>query len=94
MPASSQPAARPRSGPFFLVAPVFRNETKRSVPILLPSGEWIDYSDGITRYQGPATLNAYNCPLDQLPVFVQAGAIVPMWPSLNFVGEKPVNELS
>ncbi|CAK9036411.1 Alpha-glucosidase 2 (Alpha-glucosidase II) [Durusdinium trenchii] len=82
------------SGPFFLVAPVFRNETKRSVPILLPSGEWIDYSDGITRYQGPATLNAYNCPLDQLPVFVQAGAIVPMWPSLNFVGEKPVNELS
>eukprot|EP00913_Durusdinium_trenchii_P009255 g8698.t2 len=82
------------SGPFFLVAPVFRNETKRSVPILLPSGEWIDYSDGITRYQGPATLNAYNCPLDQLPVFVQAGAIVPMWPSLNFVGEKPVNELT
>lgn len=81
------------SGPSFLVAPVFRNETHRD-HILLASGEWIDYSDGFTRYSGPRTLDSYPCPLENLPVFVRAGAIIPMWPQLDYVGQKTVDVLT
>ena len=80
------------SGPFFLVAPIFRNESKRD-DIVLPSGEWIDYSDG-SRFTGPTTLQSYPCPLEELPVFVRAGAIIPMWPQLDYVGETPLDVLS
>ncbi|CAJ1381314.1 unnamed protein product [Effrenium voratum] len=80
------------SGPFFLVAPIFRNESKRD-DIVLPSGEWIDYSDG-SRFTGPTTLQSYPCPLEELPVFVRAGAIIPMWPQLDYVGETPLDVLT
>lgn len=59
---------------------------------MLPSGEWIDYETS-ERYEGPQALDAYPCPLEKLPVFVRAGAIIPMWPVMNFVGEKSVSEL-
>jgi len=80
------------SGPFFLVAPVFRNESTRS-GIALPAGEWIDYSSG-ERFEGPKVVDDYPAPLDVLPVFVKAGAIVPMWPLMDFVGQRPVDELT
>lgn len=47
--------------------------------IYLPEGTWIDYWDG-ARYEGPMTLNTYPAPLDKLPLFVRAGAIIPMYP--------------
>jgi len=81
------------AGPSFLVAPIFRNDTFRD-HIILANGEWIDYTDGFTRYHGPRTLNSYPCPLEKLPVFVRAGAIIPMWPQLDYVGQKPIDVLT
>lgn len=74
------------SGPFFLVAPVFRNETTRD-NITLPSGEWIDYSNG-ERYVGPQVIDQYPAPLNKVPVFVRAGAIIPMWPLMQYIGSR------
>ncbi|MFD9959860.1 TIM-barrel domain-containing protein [Amycolatopsis sp. NPDC058986] len=65
------------SGTDFLVAPVYEKSTTRS-GIYLPKGTWIDYWSGRT-YTGPTTVDGYDAPLDTLPLFVRAGAVVPMW---------------
>ena len=58
-----------------LVAPVTTaGATSRSV--YLPAGSWIDYNDKGTRYAGPTTITA-NAPLDVIPLYVKAGAIIP-----------------
>lgn len=80
------------SGDSFLVAPVTSDTTSRN-NIYLPAGTWTDYWTG-TVYQGPTTLNGYSAPLDTLPLFVKGGAIVPMWPQMNYTGEKPLDKLT
>ncbi|HVK23894.1 MAG TPA: TIM-barrel domain-containing protein [Actinokineospora sp.] len=65
-------------GKDFLVAPVYADTATRD-GIYLPEGTWVDYWTGKT-YTGPTTVNGYHAPLDTLPLFVRAGAIVPMWP--------------
>ncbi|MCT9093741.1 NPCBM/NEW2 domain-containing protein [Streptomyces sp. ASQP_92] len=69
------------TGEDFLVAPVYQDTTVRD-GIYLPQGTWIDYWSGRT-YQGPTTVNGYSAPLDTLPLFVKAGAAVPMWPGIR-----------
>ncbi|MFC4224589.1 NPCBM/NEW2 domain-containing protein [Lysinibacter cavernae] len=59
----------------FLVAPVFTASNVRN-GIYLPEGTWVDYWSG-ELYQGGRVLNGYSAPLDMLPVFVRAGAVVP-----------------
>lgn len=69
------------SGEHFLVAPVYQDTTERR-DIYLPKGTWIDYWSGRT-YEGPTTIDSYSAPLDTLPLFVKAGAAVPMWPGIR-----------
>ncbi|BDM68399.1 hypothetical protein HEK616_18860 [Streptomyces nigrescens] len=69
------------SGQDFLVAPVYQDTDTRD-GIYLPKGTWIDYWSGRT-YRGPVTLDGYSAPLDTLPLFVKAGAAVPMWPGIR-----------
>lgn len=80
------------AGDSFLVAPVTDSTTTRD-GIYLPAGNWTDYWTG-KAYQGPTTLNGYAAPLDRTPVFVKGGGIVPMWPQMNYTGEKPVSTLT
>jgi alpha-glucosidase (family GH31 glycosyl hydrolase) len=66
------------AGREFLVAPVYTDSDVRD-GIYLPEGTWVDYWSGrITT--GPVTLDGYEAPLDRLPLFVKAGAVIPMWP--------------
>jgi alpha-glucosidase len=67
------------AGKEFLVAPMWNADEVKS-GIYLPKGRWIDYWTGKV-YQGPTTVNGYHAPLDTLPLFVKAGAVVPMWKS-------------
>ncbi|MFC7615834.1 TIM-barrel domain-containing protein [Actinokineospora soli] len=65
------------AGEEFLVAPMWdTGEVKNG--IYLPKGQWVDYWSGRV-YQGPTTVDGYHAPLDRLPLFVKAGAVVPMW---------------
>jgi hypothetical protein len=75
------------AGDSFLVAPVTSATSTRD-GIYLPAGTWTDYWSGAV-YQGPGFVNGYSAPLDRLPLFVKGGAIVPMWPQLNYNSEKP-----
>lgn len=62
-------------GPAFLVSPVTEFEA-RSRQVYLPAGLWVNYwSD--ERVTGGRTITA-SAPLDQIPLFVRAGSIVPM----------------
>ena len=59
--------------------------------VWLPEGEWIEWYTG-AQLKGPAAhIRQYT--LDEVPVFVRAGAIVPMQPDMRYAGEKPVDPL-
>jgi alpha-D-xyloside xylohydrolase len=60
-------------GPWLLVAPIYDEGDRREV--YLPAAEWIDYWTG-ARYEGPRVVTV-DAPLDTLPLFVRAGAILP-----------------
>ncbi|MCL0093375.1 glycoside hydrolase family 31 protein [Dehalococcoidia bacterium] len=78
-------------GPSVLVAPVCeKGATEREV--YLPEGEWYDYWTGEKR-KGKARLIA-EAPLERIPIFIKAGAIIPTWPPMNFVGERPINRVT
>lgn len=79
-------------GKSFLVAPVYKDEEKRD-GIYLPEGNWIDYWDGKV-YSGKQWVNNYSASLEKLPLFVKSGSIIPMYPQMNFDGEKPLDTLS
>lgn len=73
-----------------LIAPVCTESDTRE--IYLPAGRWIDYATG-QKYQGPKNI-IYQAPLDRIPIFVKAGAIIPMAPVMSYVDEKPTNPLT
>ncbi|MBN2697497.1 MAG: hypothetical protein JXR52_01620 [Bacteroidales bacterium] len=62
-------------GDWILVAPVVDATFSRDV--YLPEGTWYDWWDGMP-YEGPMTINGYPAPEDKLPLFIKAGAIIPM----------------
>ena len=66
------------AGDDFLVAPVYEDSAVRD-DIYLPEGRWVDYWTGRV-YEGKQTIDGYQAPLDTLPLFVRAGAVVPMFP--------------
>lgn len=75
-----------------LVAPVHvEGATNREVK-LPPGKPWIDYWTGKT-YEG-ATSPLVPAPLDKVPIFVQAGSIIPMGPNMHYVDEKPADPLT
>jgi alpha-glucosidase len=75
-----------------LVAPVTQEgATARRVSI--PAGnDWFDYWTGKS-YQG-GTLQDLPSPLDQVPILVKAGSIIPMGPEMEYVDQKPADPLT
>ena len=77
-------------GEWLMVAPVLSERDERW--IYLPEGDWLDYWTGKC-YRGPVSLR-YPAPLDVLPLFIRSGAIIPLGPEMNYVGEKPVDPVT
>jgi alpha-glucosidase len=78
-------------GDHLLVAPILEEgATQRTV--YLPAGGWYDvWSD--QRLSGPARVEV-QAPLERIPVFARAGAVVPTGPPMAYVGERPVDPLT
>ncbi len=78
-----------------LVAPVVTPSAKATglaaESVWLPAGEWIEWPTG-RHFTGPVTLDR-SFSIDQTPVYLKAGAIVPMQPPMQYTGEKPVDPL-
>lgn len=86
-PASQVVDSQYLLGEGLMVAPVLSDRDERWV--YLPEGQWLDFWTG-NCHQGPVSMR-YPAPLDVLPLFIRGGAIIPMGPEMNYVGEKPVD---
>jgi alpha-glucosidase len=74
-----------------LVAPVLRPDVVERL-VYLPKGSWYDYWTN-KKYQG-GTMIRVAAPLETVPLFVRGGAIIPLVPEMNYVGEKPIDALT
>jgi alpha-D-xyloside xylohydrolase len=77
-------------GSSFLVAPILDETNRRRV--YLPAGEWVDYWSKET-LQGGRWLTV-EVPLDIMPLYVKAGAILPYGPQVQYVDERPLDPLT
>jgi len=93
-------------GPDLLVAPVIE-EGARSRRVYLPPGQWVDFWQAVSYDEASGTFERVgetaplaggrivevDAPLDRIPIFVRAGACLPILPpevdTLAEVGEKP-----
>ena len=76
-------------GKSILVAPVSTEDDTRSV--YLPEGRWMGFWDG-ARLNGGVSFNR-TFARDELPLYVKAGAILPMGPEVQYAAEKPWDDL-
>ena len=58
----------------------------------IPPGNWIDAWTGKI-ISGPATVTN-DVPLDQIPIYIRSGAVLPLAPEMQFTGEKPWNPVT
>jgi alpha-D-xyloside xylohydrolase len=77
-------------GPAFLVAPVTTPGESRVVYLPKAAG-WIDFWTGRAVVGGKRMQAA--APLTQIPLFMRAGAILPLGPVMEYVGQKPEDPL-
>lgn len=70
-------------GPSILVAPV--ESTRDLVKVYLPAGEWYNLHTG-EKFKGNREIIS-ECPLHILPLFIKAGAIIPMQKALQNTSE-------
>jgi len=78
-------------GDHLLVAPVVEEGAIRRA-VYLPAGTWYDvWSD--KRLRGPAHVEV-EAPLERIPVFARAGAVMPTGPPMAYVGQRPVDPLT
>jgi len=61
--------------------------------IYLPEGEWIDFWTG-ERHSGPGWMEPQIPANRGGPLFARAGAILPLGPSVDYVGQRPDDELT
>lgn len=65
-------------GDSFMVAPVMNSEGVRDV--YLPEGDWVDFWTGEKLCSEGCWLKERKYPLERLPVYVKADAVVPVYP--------------
>lgn len=76
-------------GDSILVAPVLeQGATQRE--LYLPRGVWYEFDTG-KLIDGSRTITI-PAPLERIPVYVRAGKTIPLWPVMQYVGEKPIEE--
>jgi alpha-D-xyloside xylohydrolase len=96
MDFNNDPAAIAQSyqymfGKSFLVAPITKPGIIEWSVYLPKSTKWYDFWTG-KKFTGGQTVKT-DAPQDRIPVFVKAGAIVPMGKFLQYTSEKPMDTL-
>jgi alpha-glucosidase len=78
-------------GDHMLICPVLEPNVK-SRYVYLPKGRWYSYWDDVA-YEGGKEITAAAA-LDQIPVFIRQGAVIPFFPVMQYVGEQVVDQLT
>ncbi|WP_017715556.1 glycoside hydrolase family 31 protein [Kamptonema formosum] len=77
-------------GPWLMAAPVCRPGVECRA-VYLPAGVWYDWWSG-ERYEGGTHILA-PAPLERMPLYVRAGAVIPVMPVMQYADERPLDEL-
>ncbi|MCD8166917.1 MAG: DUF4968 domain-containing protein [Bacteroides sp.] len=77
-------------GPSMMVCPV-TTKGALSRPVYFPGGEWYDFWTG--EFIRGRQYKSFLTPPDLMPIFIKAGAIIPMQETMQYVGEKPVERI-
>ncbi|TCC92204.1 DUF4968 domain-containing protein [Pedobacter frigiditerrae] len=77
-------------GDKILVCPVLEQGAVSRI-VYLPKGQWYNFwthqlLDGGKEYN-------IDAPLEDMPLFVRAGSVIPEYPVMQYVGEKPIDEV-
>lgn len=78
-------------GPSLMAAPIYRPGIEHRA-VYFPQGTWYDWWSG-DRYEGPTHILAH-APLERMPLYVRAGAIIPMAPVMQYADERPLDQLT
>ncbi len=78
-------------GDHLLICPVLHPNTNERV-VYIPRGSWYHLWND-TEYKGGKEYKV-TCPIDRIPVFVRAGAVIPYYPKMQYVGEFEVTEIT
>jgi alpha-D-xyloside xylohydrolase len=70
-------------GDYLLIAPIYKDELSNK--ITLPEGKWRYWFDDNKVIEGPATFEQ-EFPIDEFPVFIKEGAIIPMNIDRSYTG--------
>lgn len=94
--AQDDPATYNRNGEFMfgdqlLVSHVGEAGLKEK-EVYLPKGDWYYYWTD-KKFSGAGKITIPT-PIDELPLFVRAGAVIPKYPHLEYVGEKRILEMT
>ncbi len=94
---SEDPSASRIDDQFFvgdnlMVAPIFDDEGDRKV--YLPKGLWYDFFGEQPATEGRREIERKSVPLDRIPLYARAGAVIPLGPEMQYTSEKPVDPLS
>ena len=78
-------------GPLLMAAPIY-HPGREHRHVYLPASAWYDWwTDELLA--GPAHLLAY-APLERMPLYIRAGAIIPSGPDLRYADERPLDPLT
>jgi alpha-glucosidase len=78
-------------GSQIMAAPIY-HPGREHRHVYLPEGEWYDWWTE-EKLAGPAHLLAY-APLERMPLYVRAGAIIPSGPNLHYADQYPLEPLT
>jgi alpha-glucosidase len=78
-------------GSSLLAAPIYRPGVEHRA-VYLPEGRWYDWWSG-EAFEGPTHILAH-APLERMPLYVRAGSIIPMAPVMQYVDERPLDQLT
>ena len=76
-------------GDNFLVSPVV--DSNNIAATYLPPGKWIRYSDGREIEGGVVVKRSYD--VNELPLFVKSGSVIPMQKEMRYGDERPLDTL-
>ncbi|MCL6217496.1 glycoside hydrolase family 31 protein [Zunongwangia pacifica] len=77
-------------GDSMMICPVTTKGAQTQV-VYLPEGEWTNYWTGEI-FTGKQYLNVL-CPIEEMPIFIKSGAIIPSQEVQQFVGEKDIETI-
>ncbi|MGB7394828.1 MAG: TIM-barrel domain-containing protein [Pricia sp.] len=73
-------------GPSLLICPVTEYEARERDVYLPATTDWYDFWTG--KYYKGGKSYSVTAPLDQMPIFVKAGSIIPFGPEIQYTSEK------